>query len=66
MRQRPYDVLPVQVELAKGGGDGIELQQRLERAIKSRLGATARVKLLAAGSFPVTEGKTRRVLRTCQ
>jgi phenylacetate-CoA ligase len=60
----PYDFLPVQVELAKGQGRAPGLASRVERAIKSKLGATARVTVLPAASFPVTEGKTKRVLRT--
>lgn len=59
----PHDVLPVQAELAKGRGDDGTLVARLEAAIKNRLGATARVTIVPAGSFPVTEGKTRRVIR---
>ncbi len=60
----PYDFLPVQVELAKGRSAGEGLADRLERAIKSKLGATARIAVLPAASFPVTEGKTKRVVRT--
>jgi phenylacetate-CoA ligase len=60
----PYDVLPVQVELARGMADDGDLGARVAEAIKSNLGASARVKVLPAGSFPVTEGKTRRVVRT--
>lgn len=60
----PYDYLPVQVELAKGQADVTGLGERVEGAIKSTLGATAKVSVLPASSFPVTEGKTRRVVRT--
>ena len=59
----PHDVLPVQAELAKGAQDDGMLAARLAAAIKARLGATARVTILPAGSLPVTEGKTRRVTR---
>jgi len=38
----------------------------VERAIKKNLGAAARVSLQPAGSFELTEGKTRRVLRNYQ
>ncbi len=60
----PYDFLPVQVELAKGRPIGDEIGPFVEQAIKSELGAKARVTVLPAASFPVTEGKTSRVLRS--
>jgi phenylacetate-CoA ligase len=60
----PHHVLPVHAELAKGRSDDGTLAPRLEAALKSRLGATARVTLLPAGTLPATEGKTRRVVRT--
>ena len=60
----PYDYLPVQVELAKGRPVGGEVGSFVEQAIKSKLGAKARVTVLPAASFPVTEGKTSRVFRT--
>ncbi len=59
----PHDFLPVRVELAKGQRAGAGLGGRIERAIKSKLGAKAVVTVLASGSFPVTEGKTSRVSR---
>jgi phenylacetate-CoA ligase len=64
-RQPPYDFLPVQVELAKGQSETTGFAERIEAAIKSKLGATARVTILPEASFPITEGKTRRVVRTC-
>ena len=62
----PYDVLPVEVELADGiqGDDALSL--RLERRFKQDLGATIRVKTVPYGTFPRTEGKTKRVLRSYQ
>jgi phenylacetate-CoA ligase len=60
----PHDRLPVQAELAKGRADDGTLARRLEAELKARLGATAAVTILPAGTFPATEGKTRRVLRT--
>ena len=63
-REPPYDFLPVQVELAKGHRIPAGLDERIERAIKTKLGSTARVTVLPATSFPLTEGKTRRVVRT--
>ena len=62
----PYDFLSVHVELAKGHADIGDLADRVAHALKSNLGATARVRVMPAGSFPVTEGKTRRVVRTYQ
>jgi len=60
----PYDCLPVQVELAKGQGDCEGLDQHIAQAVKSQLGASAQITVLPAESFPVTEGKTKRVVRT--
>ncbi|MCA1940501.1 MAG: hypothetical protein LDL26_05835 [Caenispirillum bisanense] len=60
----PYDVLPVQVELAAGEPAAPGLAARIEAAVKTQLGATARVTLLPPGSLPLTEGKTRRVIRS--
>jgi len=60
----PYDFLPVHVELAQGFEAGEGLENRIAAAIKSKLGATARVTILPPGSFPVTEGKTKRVVRS--
>ncbi len=60
----PYDYLPVKVELAKGQKVGNEFALIIEKAIKTKLGATARVTILPEASFSVTEGKTKRVVRT--
>jgi phenylacetate-CoA ligase len=60
----PYDFLPLQAELAAGIEGGDELAHRIEEEIKRQLGATARIELLAPGSLPRTEGKTRYVFRT--
>jgi phenylacetate-CoA ligase len=59
----PHDILPVQVELAKGQHTTAGLAEIIEQAIKSKLGTTARATILPAGSLPVTGGKTRRVVR---
>ena len=59
----PYDVLPVAVELAEGVPEAPDLAARVAAEIKRRLGATASVEIRPAGSFPRTEGKTRRVIR---
>jgi phenylacetate-CoA ligase len=62
----PYDWLPVAVELAVAGGAIEGLAADIETALKRALGASARVTLLPPGSFELTEGKTRRVLRNYQ
>lgn len=59
----PYDVLPVEAELAGGGAGAPDLAERIERDIKRHIGVTARVTLLPADSLPRTEGKTRHVVR---
>lgn len=60
----PHHVLPVRAELARGQPEDPALARRIEAALKARLGASAQVTLLPWGSFPATEGKTRRVQRT--
>ena len=59
----PYDRLPVSVELSRNVPASPDLARRVEAEIKAQLGATAVVRVLPAGSFPLTEGKTRRVIR---
>jgi phenylacetate-CoA ligase len=59
----PYDRLPLHVERAPGQPGDSDLAARIGAAVKSALGATAEVTILPPGSFPVTEGKTRRVIR---
>ena len=60
----PHDILPVHAEVAKGVAITDALGERIEREFKRSLGATARVTLHPHGSFEVTEGKTRRVIRS--
>lgn len=60
----PHDALPVEVELAAGQAKTPELGPRIEAELKRALGATARVCVLPPRSFPVSEGKTRRVIRS--
>jgi phenylacetate-CoA ligase len=60
----PYDVLPVTAELARGRESSPALIAKLEANLKRSLGASARIKLVPHGTFPVTEGKTRRVIRS--
>jgi phenylacetate-CoA ligase len=61
----PYDRLPVEAELSEAlsGNPPEGLAERVAAAIKRDLGLTAHVTLLAFGTLPRTEGKTRRVIR---
>ena len=63
-KKPPYDILPVQVELSEIGQASLGLVERVETAIKTKLGASAKITILASKSLPVTEGKTKRVMRT--
>jgi len=61
----PYDALPVEAELAEtlSGNPPPELADTVATAIRRELGLTAHITLLAFGTLPRTEGKTRRVIR---
>lgn len=59
----PYDLLPVEAELAEGAHPDAALAQAVEARVKREIGVTARVTLLPHGGLPRTEGKTRRVIR---
>ncbi|HTN95487.1 MAG TPA: hypothetical protein VL101_00805, partial [Nordella sp.] len=61
--QGPYDLLPVEAELAAGVSPAEGLASRIEQAIKREIGVAARITLLAFNSLPRSEGKTRRVIR---
>ncbi len=60
----PHDLLPLQVELVKTQKKRPGLAAEVERAIKSKLGASAKVTVLPPASFPLTAGKTKRVVRS--
>jgi phenylacetate-CoA ligase len=60
----PHDSLPLRVERRAGAPDDPTLPGRIAAAIKRDLGATATVEVLPPGGFPVTEGKTARVIRS--
>ncbi len=62
----PHDVLPVHAEMAPGIENPAGFTAEIEKAFKRILGVTARLTLLPAGAFEVTEGKTRRVIRSYQ
>jgi len=60
----PYDVLPVEAELAQGEAtEPADLANVLATAIKRDLGLTARATIVPFGALPRTEGKTKRVVR---
>jgi phenylacetate-CoA ligase len=55
----------VHVELAATyTQDTSTLAPRIEAEFKKRLGATTRITLQPHGTFPRTEGKTKRVIRS--
>jgi phenylacetate-CoA ligase len=60
----PYDHLPVEAELAEHREAQDGLAEAVAARLKSTLGATARVRLVAFHALPRSEGKTRRVMRT--
>ncbi|MFK7938563.1 MAG: phenylacetate--CoA ligase family protein [Roseovarius sp.] len=64
----PYDSLPLVAELAAGQPhtDTDALAASITAQIKARLGATAQVSLVPHATFPLTEGKTKRVIRGYQ
>jgi len=60
----PHDFLPVEAELAEGQVEDSGLAEAVAARIKTSLGATAQVRLVAFNSLPRSEGKTRRVVRS--
>ncbi len=60
----PYDFLPLHVELQRGQAPNGALAQTVEKTLKEKLGASAKVTLLTHGSLPLSEGKTKRVIRS--
>jgi phenylacetate-CoA ligase len=59
----PYDVLLIACETARGVEVSEPLARQVEFEVKRDLGASAKVTLVPQGTFPVTEGKTKRVVR---
>jgi phenylacetate-CoA ligase len=60
----PYDVLPIEAELADRLSDPSPgLAHGVAASLKRDLGLTARVTLLPFGTLPRTEGKSRRIIR---
>lgn len=62
----PYDVLPITCETARGQPADTGLAAHVEAELKRSLGATSRVTLVPHGTFPLVEGKTKRVVRRYQ
>ncbi len=62
----PLDILPVHAELVPGIEISDGLSDGIEKEFKRALGVTVCVTLLPAGTFELTEGKTRRVIRSYQ
>ncbi len=59
----PYDVLPVEAEVAQGQTIAAPLAAGIEKRIKQEIGVSAKVFLMPFHALPRTEGKTRRVIR---
>ena len=59
----PYDLLPVEAELAAGQATTPELREAVSEAINAEIRASTEVHLVAPRSLPRTEGKTQRVIR---
>lgn len=62
----PYDALPVSAELTRHVSEAPGLCENVEKAFKAKLGATAMVSIVPADTFPRTEGKTKRIIRSGQ
>jgi len=59
----PYDVLPIEAELAEGRAAAGDLEVALEQRLKRDIGISSKISLLPFKSLPRTDGKTRRVIR---
>jgi phenylacetate-CoA ligase len=59
----PYDLLPLEAELAPGHEASTDLAATLAEAIKKNIRVSAEITLLPPRSLPRNEGKTRRVFR---
>ena len=59
----PFDRLPLEAELAPGREETPELAAEIATAVREATRASADVRLLAAGTLPLSDGKTRRVVR---
>ncbi len=59
----PYDRRPLAAELAPGVAPSDALAAAVVGAIKEHIGAAAKVVLATPRSLPITDGKTRRIIR---
>ena len=59
----PYDVLPLEAELAPGNGQSDGLAAAVAEAVKAGTGVSAEIVLVPPRSLPRSSGKTRRVIR---
>jgi len=59
----PYDRLPLEAELAQGTVPSEALARTLARALGETLRLTVDLTLLASGTLPRTEGKTKRLIK---
>ncbi len=59
----PYDRITMNVEAAQGlpAADWPQARERIEAAIRAKVGSTAQVTMVPFEHFPRTEGKTRWV-----
>jgi phenylacetate-CoA ligase len=60
---QPFHAIPLKVEAPPGTCDTAALASQVQAAIKTRLGCSATVEVLPAGSLPRSEGKTQRIVR---
>jgi phenylacetate-CoA ligase len=59
----PFDRLPVEVEIDRGGPVNEAVRVRVDVALKKALRVTPDITLVATDTLPRTDGKTRRVIR---
>jgi phenylacetate-CoA ligase len=60
----PFDRLPVQAEMVSGRSPDPDLAQNIAAALRTAIRASAEITLLPHGTLPLSEGKSRRVLRS--
>jgi phenylacetate-CoA ligase len=60
----PFDRLPVEAELALGHPADPELAQEIAETLRTAIRASAEINLLDHGTLPLSEGKSRRVVRS--
>jgi phenylacetate-CoA ligase len=60
----PFDRLPVQAEMVSGRSPDPDLAQNIAAALRTAIRASAEITLLPHGTLPLSQGKSRRVLRS--